>query len=76
MALVDITPRDLEPVLCCWLCRGPLRAKPSRPWWYRCGACEMTIRPANTGELLAAVSRWVAMAPVSPAEGIMADGPG
>jgi hypothetical protein len=76
---MDITPQDLEPVLKCWLCGGPLRARSSRPWWYKCTPCEMTIRPANVGELLAALSRRVmaaALPPVAADEGCMADGPG
>jgi hypothetical protein len=73
-----MTPEQAAVVLCCWCCRGPVRALP-KPWRFRCAGCAITIKPDDIGSLQAAVRRRVAAAlaaAVSPAEGIMADGGG
>lgn len=64
-------------VMCCPVCRGPVRAMP-KAWYFRCaGGCAFTFKSTDIGMLQGAIRRRVAAAltaAVSPAEGVMADG--
>jgi tRNA(Ile2) C34 agmatinyltransferase TiaS len=63
----SITPELAAVVLCCPVCRGPVRAI-AKPWRFKCLECRVTWHSTDIGELQHAVRRRVAAA-LADAEG-------
>jgi hypothetical protein len=57
-----VTPNDAATVLCCPLCRGPVRARP-KPWRFACDDCALTWRPDDIGSLQRSIMRRVLAGP-------------